>query len=158
MELVVSLSTGRKVETEIKGRRIRTDQPAEKGGEGSAPAPFDLFLASIATCSGYYVLDFCRARNIPTEGVRLVMRMERNAEKRMIGKISIEIQLPPDFPERYRAPVVRVVDLCSVKKHIVDPPAFETYATVDGTRVLNPSPPDCPARSPVGRPDLIDEE
>lgn len=135
MEITVNLAGGKKVEAEIKGLRVVTDQPKENGGEGSAPAPFDLFLASIATCSGYYVLDFCRARDIPTEGIQLVMRMERNTEKRMIGKISIEIRLPAEFPERYRAPLVRVADLCSVKKHILDPPVFETYATVGGSRI-----------------------
>lgn len=135
MEIRVNLTSGRKVETEIRGHRVVTDQPRESGGEGSAPAPFDLFLASIATCSGYYVLDFCRARNIPAEDIHLVMRVERDAEKKMIGKISIEVRLPAAFPERYRAAAVRVVDLCSVKKHILDPPAFETYATVDGARV-----------------------
>jgi ribosomal protein S12 methylthiotransferase accessory factor len=135
MEIRVNLTGGRKVETEVRGQRIVTDQPRESGGEGSAPAPFDLFLASIATCSGYYVLDFCRARNIPVEDIHLVMRAERDPEKKMIGKISIEIRLPAAFPERYRAAAVRVVDLCSVKKHILDPPTFETYATVDGARV-----------------------
>lgn len=135
MEITVDLTGGRRVEAEVRGRRVATDQPKESGGEGSAPAPFDLFLASIATCAGYYVLDFCRARNIPTEGIRLVMRLERNAEKRMIGRVSIEIQLPAGFPERYRAPVVKAADLCSVKKHILDPPAFDLYATVGGSRV-----------------------
>jgi putative redox protein len=135
MEIAITLAGGKKVYTEIKGHRIETDQPGAAGGGGSAPAPFDLFLASLATCSGYYVLDFCQARKIPTDDIRLFMRLDTNPEKRMIGKISFEIQLPPDFPERYRAPVVRAADLCSVKKHILDPPQFDTYATVEGKRV-----------------------
>jgi len=135
MNITVTLTGGRKVEAEVGGRRIETDQPKQSGGDGSAPTPFDLFLASIATCSGYYVLDFCRARNISTERIQLVMRLERHADKGMIGKVSIEIQLPAEFPERYRVPVARVADLCSVKKHILDPPAFETYVTVGGVRV-----------------------
>jgi ribosomal protein S12 methylthiotransferase accessory factor len=135
MDIKVELTGGRRVEAEVRGQRVVTDQPRESGGEGSAPAPFDLFLASIATCAGYYVLDFCRARNIPTEGIGLVMRLERNSEKRMIGKVSIEIRLPAGFPERYRTPVVKAAEACSVKKHIQDPPTFELYATVDGSRV-----------------------
>jgi putative redox protein len=135
MEITVDLTGGKRVEAEVRGHRVVTDQPIHSGGDGSAPAPFDLFLASIATCAGYYVLDFCRARNIPTEGIRVVMRVERNPEKRMIDKMSIEIKLPTDFPERYRAPVVRAADLCSVKKHILDPPVFDLYASVDGSRV-----------------------
>lgn len=135
MEITIDLKAGKKVEALVRGHRVVTDQPKESGGEGAAPAPFDLFLASIATCAGYYVLDFCRARNIPTEGIRLVMRPERDSERRMIARMPIEIQLPADFPERYRAPVVRAADMCSVKKHIQDPPDFELYATVDGARV-----------------------
>lgn len=135
MEIAVTLAGGKKVQTEIKGIRIDTDQPKDGGGEGSAPSPFDLFLAALATCSGYYVLDFCRTRGIPTDGIRLFMRTEVNPEKRMIGKISTEIQLPADFPERYRGPVVRAAELCSVKKHILDPPVFETYATIGGARI-----------------------
>ena len=135
MEIAVTLAGGKKVQTEINGIRIDTDQPKDAGGEGSAPSPFDLFLASLATCSGYYVLDFCRTRGIPTDGLRLFVRTEVNPGKRMIGKISTEIRLPADFPERYRGPVVRAAELCSVKKHILDPPVFETYATIGGARI-----------------------
>jgi ribosomal protein S12 methylthiotransferase accessory factor len=135
MEIAVTFGSGTKVETQIKGRRIETDQPVEKGGGGSAPAPFDLFLASIATCAGFYVLDFCRARKIPTDDIGVVMRTAYDPQKHMIGRIAIEVRLPSGFPEKYRAPVVRAADLCSVKKHIHNPPVFETYATVDGSRV-----------------------
>jgi len=135
MEIEVTLAGGKRVHTEIKGMRIETDQPREAGGEGSAPSPFDLFLASLAACSGYYVLDFCQARGIATDDIRVFMRTEVDPEKRMIGKVGIEIQLPSDFPDRYRAPVVRAAELCSVKKHILDPPRFDTYATIDGKRI-----------------------
>ncbi len=135
MEIAVTFGGGMRVETQIRGRRIETDQPKEKGGEGSAPAPFDLFLASIATCAGFYVLDFCRSRKIATDEIGLVMRTEYDAEKNMIGRIALEIRLPSGFPEKYRAPVVRAADLCSVKKHILHSPVFESYATVEGTRV-----------------------
>ena len=135
MEIAVALAGGKRVHAEIKGMRIETDQPREAGGEGAAPSPFDLFLASIAACSGYYVFDFCQARGIPTDDIRIFMRTEVNPEKRMIGKVSVEIQLPSDFPEKYRAPVVRAADLCSVKKHILDPPQFDTYATIGGERI-----------------------
>jgi ribosomal protein S12 methylthiotransferase accessory factor len=135
MEIPVTLAGGKRVVAEIKGMRVETDQPREAGGEAVAPSPFDLFLASLATCSGYYVLDFCLARNIPTDDIRITMRTEVDPAKRMIGKVFVEIELPADFPDRYRAPVVRAADLCSVKKHILDPPRFETYATIGGERV-----------------------
>lgn len=130
MEIAVSLREGKKVSAKIKEFDVETDQSKRAGGEGSAPAPFDLFLASIATCAGFYVLDFCRTRKISTDDVGLVMRTRRDDEIKMIDKISLEVQLPADFPEKYKPAIVRAVNLCSVKKHIVQAPEFETY-TVD---------------------------
>jgi putative redox protein len=123
-ELTVSFPGNKKVNAEYKGFTIKTDQPKAGGGDGTAPAPFDLFLASIATCGGVYVIDFCEHRGIPLEGVRLVQTMERNAETHMITDVTIRIELPKDFPDKYRNPLVRAVDLCTVKKHIVNPPRF----------------------------------
>jgi ribosomal protein S12 methylthiotransferase accessory factor len=118
------------VEAEYKGFVIKTDQPAYSGGEGSEPSPFDLFLASLATCAGYYVLTFCNKRGISTEKAAVVMRTSRNPETKMIEKISIEIQLPPEFPEKYKKAVIKAVDSCSVKIHILNPPAFEVEAKI----------------------------
>ncbi len=124
-EIKVTFPGGKKVNAEIKGFCIRTDQPVYAGGEGTAPAPFDLFLASIATCVGIYVLAFCQGRGIPTEGASVVMRTEKNREKKMITKIVLELRLPPGFPAKYERAVVKSVNACSVKAHILDPPAFE---------------------------------
>jgi len=125
MEIEVIFPGGKRVDAEYKGFTIKTDQPVYAGGEGSAPAPFDLFLASIATCCGIYVLSFCQERGIPTEDASVVMKTEKNPETKMIGKIFIEINLPPEFPEKYRKAVIRAVDTCSVKAHMFSPPAFE---------------------------------
>jgi ribosomal protein S12 methylthiotransferase accessory factor len=118
------------VDAEYKGFVIKTDQPAYQDGEGSEPSPFDLFLASLATCAGYYVLAFCNKREIPTEKAAVVMRTSRNPETKMVEKISIEIQLPPEFPEKYKKAVIKAVDGCSVKAHILNPPAFEVEAKI----------------------------
>src|SRR5690242_16184098 len=72
----VTFPGGKRVAANVAGRVIRTDQPASLGGEDSAPAPFDLFLASIATCAGIYVLGFCQARNLSTEGLAVRQRVE----------------------------------------------------------------------------------
>ncbi|HUV36701.1 MAG TPA: OsmC family protein [Patescibacteria group bacterium] len=125
MDMIVSFPGNKKVDAEYKGFTIRTDQPVHAGGDNSAPAPFDFFLASIGTCSGIYVVIFCEKRNIPLDGIRIVQRMERNAETRMIEKIMLDIELPPDFPEKYRDALVKTVDLCTVKRHMFDPPEFE---------------------------------
>jgi ribosomal protein S12 methylthiotransferase accessory factor len=122
----IELAGGYRVDAVFKGRTIKTDQPVDDGGDGSAPEPFDLFLASIGTCVGVYVLDFCLERKISTEGLGMHLAMHRNPDTRMIEKIIFEVKLPGGFPEKYRDAIVRVVNLCTVKKHFEKPPEFET--------------------------------
>ena len=129
-EMKISFPGGLRVDAEYKGFVIKTDQPVYSGGDGSAPAPFDLFLASIATCAGYYVLAFCNKREIPTEKAAVVMKTRRNPETKRIEKISIEIQLSPEFPEKYKKAVIKAVDSCTVKAHILNPPVFEVEAKI----------------------------
>ncbi len=116
------------VEARFDGTTIRTDQDLKYGGDGSAPAPFDLFLASIGTCAGYYALRFCQERQIATEGLGLSMTWERNPETKLIGTIRLSLTLPPGFPEKYRAAIVRATDQCAVKRHLVEAPAIEVIA------------------------------
>lgn len=130
-DIRVTFEGNLKVKAEYRGLSILTDQPTYAGGDGSAPAPFDLFLASIATCAGYYVLAFCRQRSLPTEGIYLTMSMEKGQASKMIEKIRIEIHLPSGFPEKYREAAVRAADQCTVKAHILKAPAFEVLAVQD---------------------------
>ena len=109
---------------------VKTDQPSDGGGGNTAPTPFEMFLASLATCAGYYVLEFCRKRGISTDGLRLIQRLETDAVTRMASKILLEIQLPSGFPERYTGSVLRAAESCWVKKHLEKPPSFETSASV----------------------------
>lgn len=95
--------------------------------KNSAPTPFATFLASIGTCAGIYVLGFCKQRGISTEGVQVVQRMHSNPMTGMVGKIDLEIQVPNDFPEKYRSSLVRAAELCAVKKHFEQPPTFEVF-------------------------------
>jgi ribosomal protein S12 methylthiotransferase accessory factor len=135
MDMIITFPGNKKVDAEYKGFTIHTDQPVHGGGDNSHPAPFDLFLASIGTCCGIYVVYFCEKRGIPLDNIRIVQRMERNREKGMIERITIDIEVPPDFPEKYHAALVHSVDLCAVKRHMVDPPEFEikTVATDPAT-------------------------
>jgi len=121
---------GKKVDAFYKGFKIETDQSERSGGKGLAPAPFDLFLTSIGTCAGIYVLSFCQERNIPTENIKLILRTERNRESWMITKIEIEIQVPPEFPTKYKEAVVKAAELCTVTKHIYNPPAFDVFTKI----------------------------
>ena len=128
MDMQIVFPGGRRVDAVYEGFRIATDQPRSSEGDASAPAPFDLFLASIGTCTGLYVLDFLQHRAIPTEGLKLSLRPQRDEKTGMIARIAVDIQLPSTFPERYKKAVVRAAELCAVKKHLENPPLFEITA------------------------------
>jgi ribosomal protein S12 methylthiotransferase accessory factor len=130
MEMVVTFPGGLKVNANYKGYTTQTDQPVTAGGDGSAPAPFDLFLASIGTCAGLYVLRFCQERNIPSDNARIVLTTERNDKTKMIEKINIDIKLPDGFPEKYMKAVVSAANKCPVKNHILNPPEFAINASI----------------------------
>lgn len=125
MEMKISFPGGKKVDADYKGFTIKTDQPIREGGEGSAPESFSLFIASIGTCTGVYVLSFCQKRNIPTDNISLMLKLEKNKDTHMIEKISIEIQVPEDFPENYKKAIVKTANLCTVKKHLDNPPEID---------------------------------
>ncbi|OFZ19401.1 MAG: osmotically inducible protein OsmC [Bdellovibrionales bacterium GWB1_55_8] len=129
MEMKITFPGNRKVYAEYGEHTIATDQPVQGGGDGSAPAPFDLFLASIGTCAGIYVLAFAQKRGLPTEGLEIIQRMVPNPETRLMGKISLEIKIPRDFPEQYRESLINAANLCLVKKTIAQPPEFEITTT-----------------------------
>ena len=121
MELVIDFPSGSRVDAHFGKFTVATDQPPV----ASAPSPFDLFLSSIGTCAGIYVLGFCRQRNLPTEGMRIVERINRNQLSGMVEKIDLEIQVPSGFPEKYRESLIRSAELCAVKKHLENPPKFD---------------------------------
>jgi ribosomal protein S12 methylthiotransferase accessory factor len=132
MEMVIDFPGGAKVDAHFGGFTVHTDQPIKAGGEETAPSPFSLFLASLATCAGIYVLGFCKQRNLSTDGIRIVQRDMRNKANGMVEKVEIEIQVPPSFPEQYHSALVRSAELCAVKKHIETPPQFEVTTSVLG--------------------------
>ena len=123
MNIGVSFPGGVAVDAHVGGHVVRTDQPTPLGG-GTAAAPFDLFVASIATCMGFYALRFCQERGIGTEGLGLSLETVRDVEKKRLATIKVVLALPPGFPEKYREAIGRAVDQCAVKKHMVEPPAF----------------------------------
>lgn len=112
------------VEATFRGHTVRTDQPIPNG-DNSAMSPFDLFLASLATCMGYYALRFCQERDIPTDGLDLSLTPVRDPERKRLSTIKVKLTTPVGFPEKYRAVLVRAVDQCAVKKHMIEPPEFE---------------------------------
>lgn len=121
----VSFPDGKRIDAKIGKFIINTDQAVANGGDESAPEPFQLFLASIATCAGIYALSFCQGRKISVAGMSLSMECDWDEDKKRYPKMSINLRLPEGFDEKYRKAVVRSMDLCSVKKHMMDPPEFE---------------------------------
>ncbi len=129
MNMEITFAGRKKVNANFNGHVIKTDQPVISGGENSAPSPYELFLASIGTCAGIYVKSFCDNRNLPTDNIRLVQSIEYSAETKLPARISIKIQLPDDFPEKYRDALINVAELCAVKRTIANPPVFEIRCT-----------------------------
>jgi ribosomal protein S12 methylthiotransferase accessory factor len=127
MEMIIDFPGGARVDAHFGPHTVQTDQPPSGGGQGSAPTPFQLFLASFGACAGIYVLGFCKQRNLPSDGIRIIQRVHTDRASGMVGKIDLEIQVPPDFPEKYRPSLIRSAELCAVKKHLEQPPAFEIY-------------------------------
>ena len=126
MAMEILFPGGKKVDAVFKGFTIKTDQNEKDGGEGSAPTPTFLFLASLGTCAGIYALNFCEKREIDTKKLKLVLDFEPDPKTHMVKKVVMKLTLPPNFPEKYVPAIVKAMDLCYVKKHLHEPPQFET--------------------------------
>ena len=125
----ITFDGGKVVTAHTHGHSIRTDQPSDNGGGNTAPAPFDLFLASIGTCAGIYVKSFCDNRKIPTDNIKIIQKTEYNKETGLPVNITIDIKLPADFLEKYKASIINVAGLCKVKKSIANPPVFQIVSS-----------------------------
>jgi len=126
----ITLDGGKVITAHLNGHTIRTDQPSDSGGTNTAPAPYDLFLASIGTCAGIYVKSFCDQRGIPTDNIKIIQTMEVDPQRRLPSVIKLDIQVPADFPEKYKEAMINVANLCAVKKTINNPPQFEIGTSV----------------------------
>jgi putative redox protein len=126
MEMLIDFPGGSWVDAHFDNFIVATDQPPE----ASSPTPFALFLSSIGTCAGIYVLGFCRQRGLPTEGIHIVQRTYTDPYSGMVEKIDLDIHVPSTVPDKYRESRIRSADLCAVKKHLEKPPAFEIKTSV----------------------------
>lgn len=123
--LEVLFPGGKRVDVRFGDFTVETDQSPKHGGAGSAPEPFMLFLSSIAACAGIYALGFCQSRDLPTEGLGLAMNWEP-ASGGSQAKATLELTLPPGFPEKHHPSIMKAIDLCAVKKAILNAPEFST--------------------------------
>jgi ribosomal protein S12 methylthiotransferase accessory factor len=119
---------GKKLNARFGDHLVKTDQPPEDGGEDTAPTPSDLFLVSLATCAGLYAYSFCESRKIDTSQLRIRTTCHYDEDQKRYTRISTDMTLPPEFPERYQKALIRAMDACFVKKHLHQPPAFEIEA------------------------------
>ena len=126
MEMVIDFPGGSRVDAHFGSFTVATDQPPA----ATAPSPFEVFLSSIGTCAGIYILGFCQQRNLSTEGIRIVERIEHSRVTGMVETIGLEIQVPGGFPEKYRASLIRSAELCMVKKTLEKPPKFDITTKV----------------------------
>ena len=136
MEMEIVYPGNKRVDAIFRHFTITTDQPGVVGGDDSAPAPFDLFIASIGTCAGIYALSFMQQRGIPTENSKITLQARRDPETKLISDITLDLMLPPEFPEKYTEAIIKAVDLCAVKRHLAEPPAFHINTCIaDGAAV-----------------------
>jgi len=125
--IAVELEGGVRVVGVIGRHRVVTDQPPAGGGADSAPAPFDLFLVSLATCAGLYAARFLDARGLDREGLAIELVERRDAgEPARVAELELRLTLPTGFPEKYREAIARAVDQCAVKRHLDRPPRLAT--------------------------------
>jgi len=135
MKIEVSFPGGVAVDATVRNHVIHTDQPAPAGSD-SGPSPFDVFLASIATCMGFYALRFCQERSLTTEGLGVTLEPIRAAAGRPVTTIDVQLQLPESFPPKYVNALRRAVDHCAVKRHMLTPPEFRLQIVESETAEL----------------------
>ncbi|MFL1466727.1 OsmC domain/YcaO domain-containing protein [Marinobacter sp. HN1S83] len=133
MEIKVNFLENLRLEAKFDDFTVTTDQPIRYKGDGSAPSPFDYFLASSALCAAYFVRVYCKARDIPTENIRLSQNNIVDPENRYNQIFRIEVELPEDISDKDRQGILRSIDRCTVKKVVQTGPEFqiETVENLD---------------------------
>ena len=124
-EIKIEFGEGKKLSAVNDDFRIDADMPVNEGGEGSAPDPMQLFLASLGTCAAHYTRKFCETRSLSLEGLELKLRYQYNDEGTQISKFTYELTIPENFPEKYKAALLRALDLCPIKKLLLNPPSYQ---------------------------------
>lgn len=124
MTVDVAFEDNMRIAARMGGQTIDTGQPVKDGGDGLAPSPFDLFVASLATCAGVYARRFLEARKLSERGLGLSLECRFHEQRFQIVQMRYLLTLPEGFPEKLTDALVRSIDLCTVKKHVTDPPQF----------------------------------
>lgn len=125
MEIKVRFLDKLRLEASFDDFKIVADQPLRYKGDGSAPSPFDYFMASSALCAAYFVNVYCRARDIPTDDISITQNNVMDPHDRYKQTVNIQVGLPEDLPEKHRQGILRSIDRCTVKRVIQNDPTFE---------------------------------
>ncbi|WP_250460348.1 OsmC domain/YcaO domain-containing protein [Microbulbifer litoralis] len=125
MEINVNFLDNLRLEAKFDDFTVITDQPIRYKGDGSAPSPFDYFLASSALCAAYFVRVYCKARDIPTHNIRLSQNNIVDPENRYNQIFKIQVELPEEISEKDRQGILRSIDRCTVKKVVQTGPEFQ---------------------------------
>ena len=133
MEINVNFLDNLRLEAKFDDFTVIADQPIRYKGDGSAPSPFDYFLASSALCAAYFVKVYCAARDIPTEGIRLSQNNIVDPENRYNQIFQIQVELPESISEKDKTGILRSIERCTVKKVVQEGPEFaiETVENLD---------------------------
>ncbi|MBG6290424.1 OsmC domain/YcaO domain-containing protein [Pseudomonas nitroreducens] len=124
MEIKVNFLDNLRLEAKFDDFTVIADQPIRYKGDGSAPGPFDYFLASSALCAAYFVKLYCQTRDIPTDNIRLSQNNIVDPENRYKQIFKIQVELPADISEKDRQGILRSIDRCTVKKVVQTGPDF----------------------------------
>jgi ribosomal protein S12 methylthiotransferase accessory factor len=128
MEIKVNFLDKLRLEAKFDDFTVLPDQPIRYKGDGSAPGPFDYFLASSALCAAYFVKLYCETRGISTEHIRLSQNNIVDPDNRYLQTIKIQVELPADMSDKDRQGILRSIDRCTVKKAVQAGPVFVVEA------------------------------
>ncbi|KKR31818.1 MAG: hypothetical protein UT63_C0059G0001 [Candidatus Gottesmanbacteria bacterium GW2011_GWC2_39_8] len=124
MEMTISYKEGEKFIASCRGHEITIDQPLDNGGKDEGPTPPELFIASLGSCIGVYVLAYCKNAKINTEGMAINVKWEKAKDPDRIGTIKVDIKLPEDVGKR-KAALLKVAEHCLVHNTITHLPIIE---------------------------------
>lgn len=116
----------KRVDCQTNGFTVHTDQSERQGGEASAPTPFDLYFAAIATCAGISALDYLQQRQLPTDGLNVELVATFNADVKRYDRVSITVTPPAGLSTDHVDALLKEASDCTVKRHIINAPQFET--------------------------------
>ncbi len=126
MQAQVSFPSPTRIQACSKGLTVEVGPPPDRGGDPEAYGPFDILLCSLATCTGFQVLEFLKERGFETADAGVRITADRGEDSHLLERIDIEISVPADFPTKYREAVIRAAGLCFIKQQLGQKPEITT--------------------------------